>query len=220
MSRESLAVRKREVVREALRLAAERLIAKRGYENVTIEEIARAAGVSRRTYFRYFETKEDVVVAGSDRYADDLLAAVAARPQREPPLVAIRNALVPALEESLRNAEMIRSVIEMLRGNTALRRAMLERRNRMEERLAALLARRMRRDLRSDPAPVLLAYLTRALTDTAFNVWYDQQRTDIPALVDELLTALRTHTGRSGSPRGSRRATVSRRRAAPGSRGA
>jgi AcrR family transcriptional regulator len=220
MSREGLAVRKREVVREALRLAAERLIAKRGYENVTIEEIAREAGVSRRTYFRYFDTKEDVVVAGSDRYADDLLAAVAARPRREPPLVAIRNALVPALEESLRNADMIRSVIEMLRGNTALRRAMLERRNRMEERLAVLLARRMRRDPRSDPAPVLLAYLTRALSDTAFNVWYDQQRTDIPALVGELMTALRTHTSRSGSPRGARRTTMGRRRAAPGSRGA
>lgn len=220
MSREGLAARKREVVREALRLAAERLIAKRGYENVTIEKIAREAGVSRRTYFRYFETKEDVVVAGSDRYADDLLAAVAARPQREPPLLSIRNALVPALEESLRNAGMIRSVIEMLRGNTALRRAMLERRNRLEERLAALLARRMQRDLRSDPAPVLLAYVTRALTDTAFNVWYDQQRTDIPALVDELLTALRSHTGRSASPRGAGRATRSRRRAAPGSRGA
>jgi AcrR family transcriptional regulator len=194
MTREALAARKKEVVREALRLAAERLIARHGYEKVTIEAIARAAGVSRRTYFRYFETKEDVVVAGSDRFADDLLAAVAARPAAEPPLLAIRNALVPVLIESLRNADMLRSVIEMMRGNTALRRAMLERRNRMEERLAALLARRMKRDLRKDSSPVLLAYLTRALSDTAFNIWYDQQRRDIPALVDELIAALRTHT--------------------------
>lgn len=193
MSPEGLAARKREVVREALRTAAERLIAKHGYENVTIEQIANAAGVSRRTYFRYFETKEDVVVAGSDQYAEELLAAVAARPQGEPPLQAIRNALVPVLEGSLQKADLLRSVIAMMRGNTALRRAMLERRNRMEERLAALLARRMKTDLRKDSAPVLLSYLTRALTDTAFNVWYDQRRKGVPALVDELFATLGAH---------------------------
>jgi AcrR family transcriptional regulator len=191
MARGSLQARKREVVREALRVAAEELIASRGYEKVTVEDIARAAGVSRRTYFRYFETKEDVVVAGSDRFADDLLAAVAARPARETPLLAIRNALVPVLEEALAKSDLIRGVIKMLRGNTALRRAMLERRNRMEERLAVVLARRMGRD-RRDSAPVLLAYLTRAVSDTAFNVWYDQRREDIAGLVDELVSTLRS----------------------------
>jgi AcrR family transcriptional regulator len=192
MARGALQARKREVVREALRVAAEELIASRGYEKVTVEDIARAAGVSRRTYFRYFETKEEVVVAGSDRFADDLLAAIAARPAREAPLLAIRNALVPVLEEALAKSDLIRGVIEMLRGNTALRRAMLERRNRMEERLAVVLARRMGLDLRRDSAPVLLAYLTRAVSDTAFNVWYDQRREDIAGLVDELVSTLRS----------------------------
>ncbi|HEX9190161.1 MAG TPA: TetR family transcriptional regulator [Vicinamibacteria bacterium] len=192
MSRGSLQARKHEVVREALRLAAEELIASRGYEKVTVADVARAAGVSRRTYFRYFETKEDVVVAGGDRFADGLLAAVAARPAREAPLRAIRNALVPVLEEALAKPALIRGVIEMMRGNTALRRAMLERRNRMEERLAVVLARRMGLDPRRDSAPVLLAYLTRAVSDTAFNVWYDQRREDVAGLVDELLTTLRS----------------------------
>lgn len=189
-TRGSLQARKRQVVREALRVAAEELIARRGYEKVTVEDIARAAGVSRRTYFRYFETKEDVVVAGSDRFADDLLAAVAARPAREAPLEAVRNALVPVLEEALLKADLIRGVIEMMRGNTALRRAMLERRSRMEERLAVVLARRMKLDVRRDSAPVLLAYLTRAVSDTAFNVWYDQRREDVAGLVDELVGIL------------------------------
>jgi AcrR family transcriptional regulator len=193
MARGSLQARKREVVREALRVAAEELIASRGYEKTTVEDVARAAGVSRRTYFRYFETKEDVVVAGSDRFADELVAALAARPAREAPLRAIRNALVPVLEEALAKPALIRGVIAMMRGNTALRRAMLERRNRMEERLAVVLARRMGRDpLRRDSAPVLLAYLTRAVSDTAFNVWYDQRREDIAGLVDELVATLRS----------------------------
>jgi AcrR family transcriptional regulator len=193
MARGSLQARKREVVREALRVAAEELIARRGYEKVTVEDIARAAGVSRRTYFRYFETKEDVVVAGGDRFADELVAALAARPAREAPLRAIRNALVPVLEEALAKPALIRGVIGMMRGNTALRRAMLERRNRMEERLAVVLAGRMGLDpLRRDSAPVLLAYLTRAVSDTAFNVWYDQRREDVAGLVDELVATLRS----------------------------
>jgi AcrR family transcriptional regulator len=193
MARGSLQARKREVVREALRVAAEELIARRGYDKVTVEDIARAAGVSRRTYFRYFETKEDVVVAGGDRFADELVAALAARPAREAPLRAIRNALVPVLEEALAKPALVRGVIGMMRGNTALRRAMLERRNRMEERLAVVLARRMGLDpLRHDSAPVLLAYLTRAVSDTAFNVWYDQRREDVAGLVDELVATLRS----------------------------
>ena len=63
---------------------------------------------------------------------------------------------------------------------------------RMEERLAVVLARRMGLDLRRDSAPVLLAYLTRAVSDTAFNVWYDQRREDVAGLVDELVSTLRS----------------------------
>jgi AcrR family transcriptional regulator len=190
----SLQLRKRELVRAALRDAGEAAVANGRFETTTVEEIARAAGVSRRTFFRYYGAKEDVIVEGSDRLADDLVAAIAARPLAEPPFVSIRRVLVPLLREAVAKREVIRGVIREIRKTNALRRAMLERRNRMEERLAALFASRLHLDPLTDSTPSLLAFLTRALLDTAFNVWFDQEPDDIGALVEDLCRKLRRVT--------------------------
>ncbi len=91
----SLQQRKQALVRAELARVAWDLFAARGYEATTVQTIARAAGVSRRTFFRYYSSKEDVLVETSDALADELLAEVAARPAGEAPL-SIRRALVPA----------------------------------------------------------------------------------------------------------------------------
>ncbi len=186
----SLQARKHQVVRDALSAAAEELFLARGFEAVTVEEIARTAGVSRRTFFRYYESKEDVMVERSDRLGEQLLAELAARPIDEPPLLAIRNALVPAIEYGLAEPDLVRGTIGLLRETSTLRRAMMERRNRLEERIAALMVRRMG-TTGHDNTPMLLAFLTRALHDTAFNAWYDHETDDIAGLVDDLISRLR-----------------------------
>jgi AcrR family transcriptional regulator len=185
----TLKARKRQVVRGALSAAAEKLFLERGFEAVTVEEIAQAAGVSRRTFFRYYESKEDVMVVREDRLGDRLLAELMARPLAEPPLLAIRNALVPAIEYGLTEPDLARSTIRLLRETSALRRAVMERRSRLEERIAALMAQRMGAT-DSDNTPMLLAFLTRALHDTAFNAWYDHETGDIAGLVDGLISRL------------------------------
>ena len=185
----SLKLRKQQLVRTALSTAAEELFLANGFEKVTVEQIARAAGVSRRTFFRYYESKEDVMVERSDRLGEQLLAELAARPLSEPPLLAIRNALVPAVDSSLAERELVRYVIRLLRETSSLRRAMMERRNRLEERIAALMARRLGA-ARSDNTPMLLAFVTRALHDTVFNAWYDHETDDIAGLVDDLVGRL------------------------------
>jgi len=186
---ESLKARKQQVVRTALSAAAEELFLARGFENVTVEEIARTAGVSRRTFFRYYESKEDVMVERSDRLGEKLLAELAARPLNEPPLLAIRNALVPAMEAGLAERELVRDTMRLLRETSALRRVMMERRNRLEERIAALMLKRMG-TTSSDNTPMLLAFVTRALHDTVYNAWYDHETDDIAGLVDELIGRL------------------------------
>jgi len=183
-------------VRQEIARAAWPLFDARGYEATTVAAIARAAAMSRRTFFRYFSSKEDVVVGTSDALAEDVLAALAARPPREPPLVAIHRALRPVLESRLADGAEARAIIRLLRESRTLRRAMLERHARMEERLAALLARRTGRDRRKDATPALLAYLTRALLDTAFNVWFDQKPRDAGAMVDDLFRRLRAVVAR------------------------
>jgi AcrR family transcriptional regulator len=184
--------RKRQLVRLEIARAAWLLFAERGYEDTTVVEIARAAGISRRSFFRYFSSKEDVVVGTSDALAEDVLAAFARRPAVEPPLVAIERALRPAIETRLADAAESRAIISLLRESRTLRRALLERHARLEERLALLIAKRTGADVRRDPTPALLAFLARALMDTAFNVWYDQRPRDVGAMIDDLFRRLRT----------------------------
>ena len=102
------------------------------------------------------------------------------------------------------DADEARAIIRLLRESRTLRRAMLERHARMEERLAVLIAERTGADPGKDPTPALLAFVTRALVDTAFNVWFDQRPTEVGAMVDDLFRRLRT--------------VISPRRRAPGGR--
>ena len=186
-----LKARKQQVVRDALSDAAVALFHARGFESVTVEEIANAAGVSRRTFFRYYESKEDVMVERLDRDGERFLVELAARPLDEPPLLAIRNALIPAIEYGLLEPDLVREATRLLRETSALRRALMEHRNRFEERIAALMIQRLG-TTSDDNTPMLLAFLTRALNDTAFNAWYDHETEDIAGLVDDLIKRLRT----------------------------
>ena len=201
----ALQQRKRQLVKQEIAHAAWLLFADRGYEKATVDAIARAAGISRRSFFRYFSSKEDVVVGTSDAIAEDVLAAFARRPKREPPLVAIQRAIRPAIETRLSDAAEARAIVRLLRESRTLRRAMLERHARLEERLAAAIAERTGADPRRDPTPALLAFLARALMDTAFNVWFDQRPKDVGAMIDDLFRRLRAVA--SPRRRGARRAS-------------
>jgi AcrR family transcriptional regulator len=72
-----------------------RLFAAKGFQTTTIEEIAAAADVAPRTFFRYFPTKEEVVFWAD--YEPMLAGLVAARPDHEPALEALRGGIVDGL---------------------------------------------------------------------------------------------------------------------------
>jgi len=92
---ESVGLRERNKLRrrEQITDAALRLFAERGFDGVTIDQIAHVADVSRRTFFRYFARKEDVLIAWKQQMADELRAALAGRPAGEPPLEAVHRAV-------------------------------------------------------------------------------------------------------------------------------
>jgi AcrR family transcriptional regulator len=75
--------RKKQRTRRAIADAAKRLFLKRGFEQVSIAEIARAADVSEQTIFNYFPRKEDLVYERMDTFEQELLAAVGQRPESE-----------------------------------------------------------------------------------------------------------------------------------------
>jgi AcrR family transcriptional regulator len=96
MNAPGLRERKKQKTRWAIQEQALRLFAEQGYDATTIEQIAAAAEISPSTFFRYFKTKEDVVV--EDEYDPIMAAALTAAPADLAPLPAIRHALRSALD--------------------------------------------------------------------------------------------------------------------------
>jgi AcrR family transcriptional regulator len=78
--------RKKQQTRRAIAEAAKRLFLERGFDQVSVAEVARAADVSEQTVFNYFPTKEDLVFERMDTFEHELLAAVRERPEGEPAL--------------------------------------------------------------------------------------------------------------------------------------
>jgi AcrR family transcriptional regulator len=85
--------RKKNETRQALRDAAHRLFAERGFARTTIDDITEAANVSRRTFFRYYDSKDDLLRGDVSDMLPVMLAALRSRPAAEPPLAAILAAL-------------------------------------------------------------------------------------------------------------------------------
>jgi AcrR family transcriptional regulator len=77
---EGLRARKKRATRDAIAASARRLFAERGYDEVTVAEVAVAADVSEKTVFNHFATKEDLVFAGGETRLAQLQAAIAQRP--------------------------------------------------------------------------------------------------------------------------------------------
>src|SRR5687767_10422652 len=73
----------RAVVRSLLARTAMELFAARGYDNTTVEEVAAAAGVSRRTLFNYFRNKEDLALSSLSEQGELIAARFAERPAEE-----------------------------------------------------------------------------------------------------------------------------------------
>ena len=86
--------RKRRQTRERIQQAAMTLFLERGFEETTVEDIAEAADVSKRSFFDYFPSKEDVVFAWQDTFAQHLMNAIAMRPPEEPAVSVVRHALI------------------------------------------------------------------------------------------------------------------------------
>ncbi|MFB6893826.1 TetR family transcriptional regulator [Kitasatospora sp. NPDC056327] len=137
----SLRERKKLKTRQAIRREAYRLIAAQGYENTTVDQIAAAAEVSPSTFFRYFATKEDLVL--SDEYDPAMIEALLARPTGEPFLRSCREALVGLirqLQEQEREELLVRMRLTM--DVPALRARLIDPGNEPQRLYLTVLTRR------------------------------------------------------------------------------
>ena len=86
--------RKKEQTRQLIAETAWRLFAERGFDRVTVAEVAREAQVAEATVFNYFRTKEDLFYSRLEAYGARLVEAVAARAPGEPAVAAFRRFLL------------------------------------------------------------------------------------------------------------------------------
>jgi AcrR family transcriptional regulator len=138
----------REVARTAVRAkiaeTAVALFVANGFEATTVDQIAAAVGISGRSVFRYFETKEDMVVGHLDEIGDKLAEALEARPLDEPPWVALRHAMDPHLKELTEATDAKIAVAAMLSETPALRPALLNKRAHWADALVPNTTRRLK----------------------------------------------------------------------------
>jgi AcrR family transcriptional regulator len=160
----------RDRTRQALAEAAIELFAQQGYGTTTVEQIANLAAVSPRTFFRHFDSKEDVLLPFDEPIA--VAPAIRAQPASMSDIEALRTALVataPTNEPALARIRMLR---EALSSSAALRGRDFDQRNLSEQAMARALADRRQLD-QPDREARLAAILGFAILRTAMDRWLD-----------------------------------------------
>jgi AcrR family transcriptional regulator len=183
--------RKRKATYEAIERAAWQLFAERGYALTTIDDVCELADVAPRTFFRYFPSKEAILFGDPRALEDGFRAALLARPGDEPPLFAIRNALMTlaAVVASNREQHLLRQRILQEHTGTPIE----DRFGGMTEKstmLRGVIAGRIGAETNS-PATRLLAGLAMTLMDVAYARWIAAGATgDVAALVADTFDEL------------------------------
>jgi AcrR family transcriptional regulator len=182
-------------VRERLRIekAALKLLLERGFEAVTAEDIAEAAEISRRTFFRYFPSRDEVLCGVYLRALLHLFDLLRARPLQETLVEALVNAaridMVPTTDpDELEIAELTRLL--MARHAEAWRRAVGQAQNAILDGYTDVVSYRLHAAGRDPAGARLIAASLWAVSCEVFFDWLQQE--DPGSLPDLLLDGLRT----------------------------
>lgn len=183
--------RKKMATRQALHEAALRLVTEQGFDRVTIEAIAEAADVSRRTFNNYFSSKEEVLLYGDQARVRRLVELVRLRPPTEPPWTALTRAAEDLITETADHDPAWLGRTRLLRGHPALLAQQVATYATVERELAAEISER----LPADPDTPLRARLLAATFLTTLRVaiqhWLDQPEGTLDELVHHALTVTR-----------------------------
>ena len=179
--------------RGRLQLAALELYSERGFDDTTVAEIAERAGLTKRTYFRYFADKREVLFWGSEHFQDVIVSATSAAAPSAPPLDAVVAGLRAAAEEifepGMREGASRRARI--IAANPELQERELIKRSALSAALAAALRERGV----EDPTAILSAEAGVTVFWVAFARWVSSEnRQPLDELIDESLVGLRTAT--------------------------
>lgn len=189
-------------MRAELTQVALRLFAERGFEEVTVDDIARAAGMSKRSFFRYFPAKEDVVLGGVDAMGDEIAEEIASRPAGEDAWELL-HAVLRGWEQRIDTERQTLESLRLITTTPALRARYLAKREETRERIAEALLARPGLGLDRFTADLVTAAAGAAL-DTVSRSWAASGG-DRLALVDQAFALLRPACLDPGPATGRRR---------------
>lgn len=167
-----------------------RVFAERGFDEVTATEVAEAAGISRASFFRYFESKEDAVFVAQEEMGAGVAAALSARPAGEDAWTALRASLDTVLQTYQRSPDEALGRLRLIRCTPNLRVHQLERLAKWKELIGAALAARLGLE---DPDVKVEALVGAALgaLDAASTRWAASDGADdLIGLLDEAFAVI------------------------------
>jgi mycofactocin system transcriptional regulator len=166
--------------RARIEQAALELFRLKGFEHVTIDDVAAAAGISRRTFFRYFATKADAVWGDFGAHVARLERLLSGEDDGRPVLERVCAAYVEVNDYARADLPVLRERMRLILGEPALLAHSELRYADVDRAVAEHVARRTG-DRPDDLLPRLVATTTRAAATTAFEVWLADGRTPLTA---------------------------------------
>jgi AcrR family transcriptional regulator len=182
----------RSAVRDEVSRHAWALFATHGFEATTVDQIAEAAGMSRRTFFRYFAGKDALVLERLVESGELLAATVQARPAGESAWTALRASFQVTVDLLETHADTARPLQIMLREEPALRATAETRRRLWIERLSPLTAERLPTSPGGDVGVRAVAVTGSALAclDAAQAAWAEHPGASLTELLDATMGAV------------------------------
>jgi AcrR family transcriptional regulator len=167
---ELLSERRRRLMRDELGRIAIGLFAERGFDNVTVDDIVAAAGTSPRTFFRYFPTKDEVVLDYERRIQERLVEALRARPPGEGAVEALRQSYIATSHVEPADRRRVLQLGRILAAAPALRARANGERIAEDQPLLELVAERLGRDADDVRVRVIVAAMG-AVAASEFRAW-------------------------------------------------
>lgn len=185
----TLSNRKRQMVRDQIWNTAIDLFAEKGFDETTVDDIARMAGVSQRTFFRYFSSKSDLLAQNMRKYGDLLAEAIHACPRTCSRAEVLRRTVLQVAQYVAAQSST-RKIIEISATYPAAREAQMSRGAEVQDMVATAFARRSRNAKPGDLTPKILARLSLLMIEIALESWFDDSQKDIATTVRQVLTTV------------------------------
>jgi AcrR family transcriptional regulator len=180
----------RETVRAQIAETTWSVFAERGFDDVTVNEVAEATGISRASFFRYFSSKEEAVFVALEAMGAEIATALEERPPQEGPWEALRRAFDAATPNYASNPARSLARLNLTRETPSLRAHQLERQAQWRSLIGPALALRTGQDPADVEVEAVVGAAIAAL-DAATEKWaLSAGELDLTALIDEAFAAI------------------------------